>query len=200
MSTIAPEETRHFAARANASGVHLLDAPVMGSTGPAAAGTLGIMVGGDEQLFNEHRDVLSAMGKDLYYMGPQGSGAQMKLSMNLLVAAQLASLSEALVMAAKAGLNLSLAGQIIASSGVASNLISRKVNNIVQGDYTPAFSLRNMHKDLGLMVRTAEKLGVPIPTTSIIHQLYTAAKEQGYADQDSSALYCLLAELSGVGN
>lgn len=197
MSTVSPAQSRQIASRLAEHGINMLDAPVIGSTGPAAAGTLGIMVGGDQAVFEEHRDLLQAMGKDLYYMGSQGSGAQMKLSMNLLVAAQLASLCEALVMAGKAGLDLALAGQIIASSGIASNLISRKVTNIVNNDFTPAFSLKHMHKDLGLMTQTADALGVALPVTSLIHQLYTAAKEKEHGEEDSVALFYLLAEMSG---
>jgi len=198
MSTIAPDETRSIAARLSPHQVKMLDAPVMGSTGPAAAGTLGIMVGGEEEVFQAQRDLLGVMGKDLYYLGSQGSGAQMKLSMNLLVAAQLASLCEAMVMASKAGLDLAQAGQIIASSGIASNLISRKVANIVKQDYTPAFALKHIHKDLGLIVRTAESVGAAIPVTSLIHQLYTAAREQGHGEEDSAALFYLLAEMAGL--
>lgn len=198
MSTIAPEESRRIATRLAEHQIKMLDAPVMGSTGPAADGTLGIMVGGDEAIFETHRDVLSAMGTGLYYMGPQGSGAQMKLSINLLAAAQLASLCEALVMAVKGGLDLPLAGEIVASSGIASNLISRKVNNIVNRDYQPAFPLKHMQKDLGLMASTANAIGVPIPVTALIHQLFTAAKESGHADDDAIALYYLLAEMAGL--
>ncbi len=198
MSTISPDESRRIAARLADHGIAMLDAPVMGSTGPAAAGQLGIMVGGDEQVFLANRDVLSVMGKDLYYMGPHGSGAQMKLSMNLMVAAQLASLCEALVMAAKAGLDLKLAGRIISDSGIASNLIIRKVNAINNADYAPAFHLKHLLKDLGLIIRTGEAVGAPLPVTSVIHQLYISAKEQGHGDEDSIALFTLMTEMAGL--
>jgi 3-hydroxyisobutyrate dehydrogenase-like beta-hydroxyacid dehydrogenase len=198
MSTIAPDESRRNATRVAAHGIKMLDAPVMGSTGPAAAGLLIILVGGDREIFESQRDLLGAMGKDLHYMGLQGNGTSMKLSMNLLVATQLAALSEALVMAAKSGLDLAQAGEIIASSNVASNFITRKITNIVNQDYKPAFPLKHMHKDLGLIVRTAEAAGAVIPATGVIHQLFSAAKEQGHAEEDVSALYRLYAELAGL--
>lgn len=198
MSTVAPEDSRRIAARLAEHQVKLLDAPVMGSTGPATDGTLGILVGGDETVFQAQRDVLSSMGKDIFYMGPQGNGAQMKLSINLLAAAQLASLCEALALAVKGGLDLSVAGQIISSSGIASNMISRKVSNIVNRDYQPAFPLKLMQKDLGLMTGTANTIGASIPVTALIHQLFTAAKETGHADDDSIALYYLFAEMAGL--
>ena len=198
MSTVAPQDSRRIAQQVNVRGIQMLDAPVIGSTGPAASGTLGIMVGGEKGVFEAQRDLLGTMGKDLYYMGPQGCGAQMKLCMNLLVAAQLVSLAEALVMATKAGLDKGQAGQIIASSVLASNLIIRKVPNIVNNDYAPAFSLKHMQKDMGLILRTADDVGVALPASSVIHQLFTAAKVSGYAEEDSSAIFCLLAEMAGI--
>jgi 3-hydroxyisobutyrate dehydrogenase-like beta-hydroxyacid dehydrogenase len=198
MSTISPQESRQNATRVAAQRIKMLDAPVMGSTGPAAAGTLIIMVGGDQEVFDSQRDLLGAMGKDLFYMGPQGSGASMKLSMNLMVAAELAALSEAMLMAAKSGLDLAQVGEIIAASNIASNLITRKVPNIVNQDYKPAFPLKHMHKDLGLIVSAADAVGATIPATSLIHQLFSAAKERGHAEEDASALYRLYAELAGL--
>jgi 3-hydroxyisobutyrate dehydrogenase-like beta-hydroxyacid dehydrogenase len=198
MSTIAPDESRNHATRLNARGIKMLDAPVIGSTGPAKDGTLGIMVGGEREVFEAQRDVLGVMGSDLYYMGPQGSGAQMKLSMNLIVAGQMASLCEAMVMAAKAGLDLEVAGQIITTSNLASNLLIRKIPSIIKQNFQPAFPLKHMQKDLGLMVRTAESSQVAIFATSAIHQLYTAAKEKGYSEDDFSALYKFLAEMAGI--
>jgi 3-hydroxyisobutyrate dehydrogenase len=198
MSTVAPEDTRGLWARLSDRGIRMLDAPMIGSTIHAKEGTAGIPVGGDEDLFESQRELLSTMGKDLYYMGPSGSGVQMKLCMNLLVAAQIASLSEAMVMAAKAGISKELAGRIIGESNLASNLVSRKIPNIVSGKYAPAFSLKLMQKDLGLIIRTGDSLGVALPATSVIHQLYTSAKTHGHGDEDSSSLYCLLEELAGL--
>lgn len=122
----------------------------------------------------------------------------MKLSMNLMVAAQLICLSEAMVLAVKGGIDPNLAGQIIADSNIASNLTVRKVANIVEGNYQPAFSLMNMHKDLGLILQSAHILGAALPASSVTHQMFTAAKERGYAGEDSSAIYRVLAELAGL--
>ena len=154
-STIAPDQSRSIASRLLSAGVQMLDAPVMGSTGPAAAGQLTFLVGGDEKVLAACRSLLSAMGKDIYYLGPSGSGASLKLCMNLMVAAEVVALSEAVVMARKAGIDPAQACQIIAGSNIASNFITRKANNIAQGDFRPAFPLKHLHKDLGLIVRTA---------------------------------------------
>jgi 3-hydroxyisobutyrate dehydrogenase-like beta-hydroxyacid dehydrogenase len=199
MSTISPEQAIDLAGHLAACGWELLEAPVFGSTGPAKDGTLGIMVGGKRQLFDRYRDLLACMGKHLYYMGPQGAGATTKLAFNLLVGAQVASLAECMTLAAKGGIELQTMGEIVLASGVVSNLLQRKVGNITAQDYTPAFPLKHMNKDLGLMVETGHALGAALPVTAAAHQLFSAAQASGYGDQDAIAVYCLLAELSGLG-
>jgi 3-hydroxyisobutyrate dehydrogenase len=197
MSTIAPDQSQSISARLAESGLKMLDAPVTGSTGPAEQGTLGILVGGEEAVLEEYRDLLKTMGT-VYYFGPQGSGTLAKMAFNLMVGAQIVSLAEAMVLAAKGGIDLKYLGDIIGESGLASNLIKRKIPRIVNGDHDPAFPLKHMQKDLGLMVRTSDKLEAPIPATGINHQLYTAAKAQGLAEKDFAAIYLLLAELASL--
>ncbi len=197
-STIAPDQSRSIASRLLSAGVQMLDAPVMGSTGPAAAGQLTFLVGGEEQVLAACRALLSTMGKDIYYLGPSGSGASLKLCMNLMVAAEVVALSEAVVMARKAGIDPAQACQIIAGSNIASNFITRKANNIAQGDFRPAFPLKHLHKDLGLIVRTAHDLQASLPTSAVSHQLFSAAMAEGYAAEDCSAIYRLISQLSGL--
>ncbi|MCX6026238.1 MAG: NAD(P)-dependent oxidoreductase [Chloroflexi bacterium] len=198
MSTVAPAHSREMAAAANAAGWHMLDAPVSGSTGPAKEGKLGIMVGGEREIFEAQRDVLSAMGSHLYYLGPQGSGTLAKLCLNLLVAAQMASLAEAMVLAAKGGLDLAPMGQVIRESGVVSALIDRKIGNILEGNYAAAFPLKHMHKDVGLMIDQGHLSGTALPLTGSVHQLFTAARARGLGEEDLAAVFKLLAELSGL--
>jgi 3-hydroxyisobutyrate dehydrogenase-like beta-hydroxyacid dehydrogenase len=138
------------------------------------------------------------MGKNLFFMGPHGSGATVKLCFNLMVAAQVISLAEAMTLARKAGLNLEQVGEVITSSGISSNLIARKANNIVEGDYPPAFPLKHMHKDLGLMIRTSMDLDAALPTTAVTHQLFTAARAMGFAEEDFAAVFKLLAEMANA--
>jgi len=198
MSTVAPDQSRHLADIAAERGMKMLDAPVLGSTGPAQEGTLIILVGGDRDVLEAHRDLLGTMGRAVHYMGPQGSGALAKLAYNLIVAAEVAALAEAMALVAKGGLDVDLFGRIIGDSPIASTLIQRKTQNMVASRHEAAFPLKHMHKDLGLMVRTAAALGVALPTTAVIHQLYTAARVTGHADEDFSAIYCLLASMAGM--
>jgi 3-hydroxyisobutyrate dehydrogenase len=198
MSTVAPAHSREMAVAANAAGWQLLDAPVAGSTGPAKEGKLGIMVGGEREVFEAQRDVLSTMGSHLYYLGPQGCGTLAKLCVNLLVAAQMSSLAEAMVLAAKGGLDLAPLGEVIRDSAVASALVDRKIGNILEGRYPAAFPLKHMHKDVGLMIDQAHLSGTALPLTGSVHQLFTAARARGLGEEDLSAVFKLLAEMSGL--
>ena len=198
MSTVAPEESRATAAQIAGHGWAMLDAPVFGSTGPAKEGKLGIMVGGEAALFEEQRDLLATMGSFILHVGPQGSGALAKLCFNLMVAAQVGSLAEAMTLAAKGGISLEAMGTIIKSSGIVSNLIERKIGNIVAGDYAPAFPLKHLHKDLGLMADTARRVGVRLLATDAYHELFTQAKAAGLGEQDAVALYRQLATMAGI--
>ena len=197
MSTISPDQSRSMAIEIGVRGWKKLEAPVFGSTGPAKDGTLGIMVGGDEALLEEHRDLLQAMGSRIFYMGRMGTGTVTKLAFNLMAAAQFQSLAEAMALAAQGGVATEKLGELIAVTPVISDLLQRKIANIVGDNYAPAFPLKHLHKDLGLMVETGHSLGVPLPSTGAIHETYTAARSRGYADLDGIAVYCLLAEWSG---
>lgn len=197
MSTVSPTESRKTADFLGKHGIRMLDAPVYGSTGPATDGTLGIMVGGDRELFESQKPLLGAMGKNIFYMGDLGSGAAVKLCFNLMVAGQIISLAEAMVLAANAGLDLKQVGEVVTSSGINSNLIERKVDNIVTGNFAPAFPLKHMHKDLGLMVNASIDLDAALPSTGLTHQLYTAAKASGFGDDDFSAIFKVLREMAG---
>jgi 3-hydroxyisobutyrate dehydrogenase-like beta-hydroxyacid dehydrogenase len=198
MSTVAPDQSQAIGAMLAEHDIKMLDAPVGGSTGPATEGTLSIVVGGDEAVFEAQKELLGVMGKDVFYLGPQGSGATMKMAFNLIVAAQMMSLAEAMLLAIKGGVSARVAGEILAGRNFSSGLIRRKVQNIVNADYTPAFPLKHMQKDLGLMVRTGDRLGVTLPATSATHQIFTAAKTRGHEDEDFAAVFSLLAEMAGL--
>lgn len=197
MSTVSPEQSRSMAIEIEVRGWRKLEAPVYGSTSRAQDGTLGLMVGGDAALLKEERELLQVMGKEIFHMGRMGAGALTKLAFNLLVAAQFNALGEAMALASSGGLDLQKVAEVIVSTPVASDLIKRKIQNIVGDNYAPAFPLKHLHKDLGLMLETGHALGVPLPATGAIHETYTAARSRGYGDMDSMAVFCLLAELAG---
>ncbi|HEX9795945.1 MAG TPA: NAD(P)-dependent oxidoreductase [Anaerolineales bacterium] len=191
MSTIAPDQSQEHARRLAEHGWSMIDAPVIGSTGPAEAGTLGILSGGELDLVEQHRDLLETLGA-LHYLGAQGAGALAKMCFNLMVAAQVGSLAEAMFLGAAGGLDIGQLADIISGSGIASSLIQRKAANMVAGDFPPAFPLNHMQKDLGLMIRTSDRLGAFLPGTASYHQLYSAARGKGMGDLDFSAVYRFL--------
>jgi 3-hydroxyisobutyrate dehydrogenase-like beta-hydroxyacid dehydrogenase len=189
MSTVSPEQSRSIEAEVEANGWRKLEAPVYGSTGPAREGTLGIMVGGDAGLLEEHRALLQAMGRQIFHMGTMGAGALTKLAFNLVVAAEVNGLAAAMALLAGGGVDLEQGGEVIASTAVASDLIKRKIGAIVRQDYAPAFPLKHLRKDLGLMLETGGALGVPLPATAAVHETYSAAAAQGYGEMDSIAVF-----------
>ena len=198
MSTVSPAQARATAGEAAVVGWSMLDAPVFGSTGPAKEGKLGIMVGGEASDFEAQRDVLATMGTLIWHLGPVGSGALAKLCVNLLVAAQISSLAEALVLAGKGGLSPEAMGPILRSSPLVSNLIDRKIGPMLSGDFAPAFPLKHLHKDLGLLSATAHDLGASLPATEAIQALFAAAQADGLGELDSAAVYRRLASMAGL--
>lgn len=197
MSTVSPSQTRRLAAEVAEHGWKMLDAPVFGSTGPAKEGSLGILVGGEKDVFESQRELLGKMGKHLYYFGPAGSGATAKLCFNLMVAAQVAGLAEAMALGAKSGLHLGLLGQAVLDSPVASALVQRKVPLMVQKEFAPAFPLKHMHKDLGLMIETGHERGVSLPVTGVMHEVFTSARACGHGEKDFAAVFLQLLTMSG---
>jgi 3-hydroxyisobutyrate dehydrogenase-like beta-hydroxyacid dehydrogenase len=127
-----------------------------------------------------------------------GSGALAKLCVNLLVAAQISSLAEALVLAGKGGLSPEAMGPILRSSPLVSNLIDRKIGPMLSGDFAPAFPLKHLHKDLGLLSATAHDLGASLPATEAIQALFAAAQADGLGELDSAAVYRRLESMAGL--
>lgn len=200
MSTVSPAQSRRLASLVAGHGWKMLDAPVFGSTGPAKEGTLGILVGGEQDVFEAQREILARMGKYIYHFGPNGSGAAAKLCFNLMVAAQMASLAEAMTLGAKSGLDLALLGEAVLASPVASVLVQRKVPLVVSGQFPPAFPLKHMHKDLGLMIDSGHEIMAPLPVTAEVHELFTAARACGHADEDFAAVFLQLMKVAGLSS
>lgn len=163
MSTIGPTAARRFAARAAEAGVEMLDAPVSGSTAAAEAATLASMVGGSEAALERARPVLKAMTKAHFHLGPSGTGAAMKLAVNVMLASQTVAIAEALVMAEVAGIERADAYDVIAASALASPFVDYKRDAFLDPDGTPpAFALDLMRKDLRLALEQGAAAGLPL--------------------------------------
>ena len=164
MSTIGPLAARELAALCAEREVEMIDAPVSGSTAVAESAGLAVMVGGEEAAFERARPVLATMSKAQFHLGPSGAGAAMKLGLNLIIAATTVSVSEALVLAERAGIEREAAYEVIGSSAVASPFVEYKRAAFLDPDGTPtAFALELMAKDLRLARALGERDGVPLP-------------------------------------
>jgi 2-hydroxy-3-oxopropionate reductase len=198
MSTISPIVSQKVGKALEARGVRMLDAPVSGGERGAIDGTLSIMVGGDQDAFDAVLPVLQAMGKTITRLGPLGSGGFTKLANQIIVAANLTALGEALTLARKAGLDRELTLKALAGGLAGSRCLDQKAANYVSGTYNPGFKIDLHYKDLGLIMESARALGVPLPTTAVVQELFSALRVKGRGGLDHSGVITLLEDLAGL--
>jgi 3-hydroxyisobutyrate dehydrogenase len=197
-TTTAPELSVELALAVQAKGSVYLDAPVFGSKGEAWEGRLDFVCGGPEEAFNQFKPILQRLAASVHYLGGNGAGASMKLIGNLLVAAQLASLGEALSLARKAGLDDNAVMGVLDVADYSSALIRGVGRATLAGNYQPSFYLRHMLKDARLIGDFARRLDVPLPASAPIAPLYQAAVNQGLGDLNASALHKMLFAMAGL--
>jgi len=192
MSSIAPEMSRSIAARALARGIPMLDAPVTGAPRVAAEGKLGIMVGGPREIFEACRPVFEKLAAKLVYAGGNGMGTTLKLVNNLILGVAIHAAAEALVLAAKAGLDPQSVIEITSVGGARTGAMETRGPRMVRRDFTPHFSANNMYKDLSSALTLAEECGVPLPVASAAREILRAVKAQGKGDLDSCVVMTVL--------
>ncbi len=188
MSTISPAVTRGIAAELGRRGMRMLDAPVSGGEVGAIAGTLSIMVGGDEAVFNECRPILEAMGKNIVYIGPNGAGQTVKLCNQVAAVLNILGMCEALILAARSGVDPQRMLQAVTAGAAGSWMLSNLAPRILKGDFAPGFMIRLQQKDLRLALETASELQLPLPGTALMNQLFRAVEaEEGGGDLGTQA-------------
>jgi 3-hydroxyisobutyrate dehydrogenase/2-hydroxy-3-oxopropionate reductase len=197
-STVAPSYARRAAAAFAAKGAHFLDTPVTGSKPGAEGATLTFMIGGDPLIYEKLKPYLEPMGKLFYYCGGIGLGLHAKLSQNLILSNLLQAFNEGLVLATRAGVDPELMLDILNNSAARSGMISFKAPFVLRRDFSPNFSLRWMHKDVGLMLDTGSELGVPLPLTALTRQIFQVALSEGLADEDMCSSIKVLEKIAGV--
>jgi len=197
-STVGPSQSRRIGAQLLESGIHFLDAPCTGSTPGATKGTLTFMVGGDKAVFDGARPFFEPMGKNLYYCGGPGMGLQAKLTQNLVLCNIMQAFNEGIVLAAKGGVEPKLMLEILTNSAAKSGLIDYKAPFIFRRDFATNFSVKWMHKDIGLMLQSGEELNVPLPLTALTRQIFQAAISTGRGDEDICSTIKVLEDLTGV--
>jgi len=189
MSTIDPGTSRRLAEHYAGRGVHFLHAPVLGSKRAAETGALMIFAGGPREGFEKCTPVFAALGQKSWHWPSAATATCVKLACNLLIGGMMEAFAESLVFAAKAGVAPGTMLEIVGGSALGSPMYNAKGETIAQRNFTPNFYLRNMLKDLNLVLDTGKQLGVELPGTRAVRAAYAAAAEQGLAEQDYSAIF-----------
>ena len=198
MSTVDPATTRRVAEAVSAAGCTMLDAPVSGSSIGARDGTLTIMVGGDPDVLEIHRDLLGAMGTNVIHCGPIGMGETVKLANNLLAGSSMVAVAEAFALGIRSGADPRVLMDVISKSTGSCWMLRRApvpglvAEAPVNDGFAPGFMVDLMRKDLGLALDAGADLGLPLTLTAMTHQLYALASRQGHGRLDMSAVAKLL--------
>jgi 2-hydroxy-3-oxopropionate reductase len=188
MSSIAPLVSREIAAKLNEKGIEMLDAPVSGGEPKAIDGTLSVMVGGKKEVFEKCFPVMKAMAGSVVLTGEIGAGNVTKLANQVIVALNLAAMSEALVLATKAGVSPELVYQAIRGGLAGSAVLDAKAPLVMDRKFNPGFKI-NLHiKDLQNVLDTSHELGVPLPLTAAVMEIMQALKVDGKGDNDHGGL------------
>ena len=196
MGSIAPEMSRSIAERARVKGVFMLDAPVTGNPKVAAAGKLGIMIGGPEDVFAASRPIFEVMAAKIVYAGENGMGTTLKLINNLILGVAIEAVSEALVLAAKAGIDPQKVIDITSVGGARTGAMETRGPKMVRRNFTAGFSTNNMYKDLTGVMKLADECGASIPAAGVSWEILRAAKTQGKGDLDSCSVMTVLEALA----
>jgi len=188
MSSIAPLAAKEVAAKAAEKGVEMLDAPVSGGEPKAIDGTLSIMVGGKKEIFEKCQGFLDKMGTSIVLCGDIGAGNMTKLANQIIVALNIAAMSEALVLGAKAGVDPETIFKAIRGGLAGSTVLEAKVPMVLSGNFKPGFRIELHIKDLANALDTAHELGVPLLLTSQVMEIMQALKVDGKAGNDHAGV------------
>ncbi|HTC42004.1 MAG TPA: NAD(P)-dependent oxidoreductase [Candidatus Acidoferrales bacterium] len=187
-STVSPTLVKKISAACDERGVRFLDAPVTGGDWGAREGNLVFMIGGEAETLKEVEPILGVMGKKWFHLGPNGAGQTIKLAMNAILALEVGAVAEAIGLVTRAGLAGEQLLEVLQASMGRSGLLDLKTPLMLKGDFKPSFPLRLMHKDLGLALDLANQLGVALPTTAAVREVYNFVKGEAKEDVDYSAV------------
>lgn len=198
MSSINPIVSKEVCEKVEKAGCFMIDAPVSGGEPKAIDGTLSIMVGGRKEIFDEVKDILSAMGSSVVLCGDIGAGNTTKLANQIIVAVNIAAVSEAFVMGKKAGVDPEAIFNAIKGGLAGSTVMNAKAPMMMDGNFKPGFRI-NLHiKDLNNCLDTAHKVGAPMPLTSSVMDMMQWLKSQGKETLDHSAIVQYYEYLAGT--
>jgi len=198
MSSINPLVTQEIAKILKEKGVDMLDAPVSGGETGAIQGTLAIMVGGEDEVFKDCMEIFKALGKNIVHVGGIGAGGYVKLVNQIITALNLATVGEAFSLGVKAGLDPQVIYQAIRGGLAGSQILDSKAPMIFGRNFKPGFKIKLHHKDLNNALSTAKELGVPLPLSSFVQQIFVSLITEGKGEEDHSALATFFEKMAKV--
>lgn len=198
MSSIAPTVSQTIAKACEAKGVDFLDAPVSGGEPGAIAGQLAIMVGGKKAVFDRAAPLFEAVGKSHVLCGDYGAGNTTKLANQIIVAANIEAVGEALTLARKAGLEPATVLDAIRGGLAGSKVLEMKGPMMIEGNFEPGFRIRLHQKDLQNALLTGKDVGVPLPVTALVQQMLGALVNTGRGDKDHAAIANFIEDMAAT--
>ena len=198
MSSIAPLASQEIEKACAAKGVKMIDAPVSGGEPKAIDGTLSIMVGGDEAVFAEVYDILMSMGASAVHCGTIGAGNTTKLANQVIVALNIAAVSEAFMLSTKAGVDPMKVFDAIKGGLAGSTVMNAKIPMITEGNFKPGFKIDLHIKDLNNALETGHSVGAPLPLTASVMEMLQNLHADGFGDNDHSGIAKYYEKLAGI--
>ena len=195
MSTILPSVARRVAAAAREKGADALDAPVSGGQVGAVNATLTIMVGGSPAAFDRAKPIFEKMGKNITLVGDAGAGQVTKAANQIIVGVTIAAVSEALLLAAKAGVNPAKVREALMGGFASSRILELHGNRMIQRTFAPGFKAKLHRKDMQIILNTARELGLALPMSAQVAELMNGLIGNGGGDLDHSALVTMFEKM-----
>jgi 3-hydroxyisobutyrate dehydrogenase-like beta-hydroxyacid dehydrogenase len=198
MSTVSPAASKALAERVREKGADMLEAPVSGSVSLVDQGKLSVMAGGRKSTFDEVKPLLEEIGQKVTYIGENGLALSLKLATNVSIAVQMLAFAESVVLAEKAGVARQTIIEVLTNSAIASPLVQYKGPCVLKLPEQAQFNTNMMQKDMTLALELGRELQVSLPTGSVVNELLSSARAQGFGEQDFASLFHVLARMSGV--
>jgi 2-hydroxy-3-oxopropionate reductase len=198
MSTISSVVTREIADALAHTGVHMLDAPVSGGEKGAIDGTLSIMVGGDADIFERCRAIFDILGKRVTHVGGNSAGQVVKSCNQVLAAATVLAMGEALALGTKAGVDPQKIAEVLSHGAARCWALEVRAPEVLRGNFEPGFKSRLQYKDLGLALELSRGIDAPMPLAGIVHEFYKSTLAQGRGDEDHTAVIRIIEQMAGV--
>jgi 3-hydroxyisobutyrate dehydrogenase-like beta-hydroxyacid dehydrogenase len=197
MSSVSRQASVLVAQRVRSAGARMLDAPVSGSVPQVEQGTLAIMVGGDEAPFRRVEPLLRQLGQTVTRVGDNGAGVLLKIAINISLAVQTLAFSEGLLLAERGGIDPHVAAEVMSSSPIGSPMLKARIPFLLDLPDRAWFTIRLLHKDIGLALDEAQRVGAALPSAAAAADVLATALELGYAERDIAGVREVLDKVSG---